>query len=77
MASPETIAPGGTGNTGALTGSYWFHLARGSRIKLSTDGGTTYNELTSGFSSVVIADQTVTWLNPTGETAVLNYMRIG
>jgi hypothetical protein len=77
MASPQTIAAGGTGNTGALVGSYWFHLARGRRLKISTDGGTTYNELTINFSSVVISDQTVTWLNPTDDTVVLNYMPIG
>lgn len=76
MASPEIIAPGGTGNTGPLTGSYWFQLKSGDRIELSTDAGTTYNELVSGFKSVVITDQTVHWRNPTDKPLVLNYMPI-
>lgn len=76
MASPETIAAGGTGNTGVLSGAYWFQLKAGDRIELSTDGGTTYNELTSGFKHVVITDQTVHWRNPTDKPAVLNYMPI-
>lgn len=76
MASPELIAAGATGNTGALTGSYWFHLKQGSRLEISTDGGTTYNELTTGFNNIVISDQTVHWRNPTDKIAVLNYMPI-
>lgn len=77
MASPETIAAGATGNTGALTGSYWFQLVGGDRLQISTDGGTTYNELNSALRSVVITDQTVHWRNPTDKPAVLNYMPIG
>jgi hypothetical protein len=76
MASPETIAPAGTGNTGPLSGSYWFQLREGDRVELSTDGGTTYNTLDNNFRHVVISDQTVTWRNPTARTVVLNYMPI-
>lgn len=76
MASPETIAAGGTGNTGALTGSYWFFLREGRMIELSTDGGTTYNVLQGDFRNVVIKDQTVHWRNPTDKPVVLNYMPV-
>lgn len=74
MASPETIAAGGTGNTGSLAGDTLFYIEE--RIDLSTDGGTTYMPFERGTYLTVKSGLTVHWRNPNAQAVTLRYMVI-
>ncbi len=75
MASPETIIPQATGNTGALSADNMFYVQTG-MLLLSTDGGTSQVLFTQGEKVVFSSGLTVTWENPGTETAILHYMPI-
>lgn len=75
MASPETIAAQGTGNTGALGADTLFYVVTG-KVNLSTDAGTTYIPFDQGEGLRVASGLTVHWQNPGTEPAVLNYMSV-
>lgn len=76
MASPETVAPAGTGSV-ATVGDTMFWVTDG-KLMLSTDGGTTEVECPNpGFQFLIVKDGlTVTWRNHRTETAILNYMGV-
>ena len=77
MASPETIAAGATGNVGPLSVDTLFFLAEGRDLLLSTDAGTTYIPLNSGFRHLVVSSGlTVHWSNTSGAPVELRYMAI-
>lgn len=75
MASPETIAANGAGNTGALSADTVFQPKNGN-IYLSTDAGTTYILFTEGEKVVFSSGLTVHWLNPGPGAVILNYMSL-
>jgi len=75
MASPETIAAAGTGNTGALSADTVFQPL-GGNCYLSTDAGTTYLLIEESEKIVFSSGLTVHWLNPGPEEITLNYMSI-
>ena len=74
MASPETVAPGGTGSI-AITRDTMIFVTEGT-LQISTDGGLTEITMPNPwFGAWVIGpDTTVEYRNARHETAIFNYM---
>lgn len=75
MASPESIAASGTGNTGALSADTVFYIEEGP-LDLSTNVSAGYIPFGSGEKVIISSGLTVYWRNNKPTAARLVYWSI-
>ena len=75
LASPETIAPGGTGNSGALASRTAFQVKSGS-LEVTTDVAAGYIEFSGGDIIEIGSGLTVHWRNSRADPVTLVYFAI-
>lgn len=75
MASPESIAAGGTGNSGSLAADTMFYVETGS-IDLTSATAAGYARFDNGDKVVFSSGLTVYWRNPGTEPVTLVYFSL-